>query len=96
MLKLKVLPQAVKDLESIYEFTLISWGFSQAEKYQDELYNYMITISKNPQIGSIYYFKKGNYRKLNGNRHIIFYRETNNEIIIVRFLHEKIDLNLNL
>ncbi len=96
MLKLKFLPQAVKDLESIYEFTFTSWGFRQAQKYQDELHNYMITICENPQIGTIYYFKKGNYRMLNANRHIIFYRQTNIEIIIVRILHEKMDLNLNL
>ena len=68
MLKLKILPQAVKDLESIYEFTFISWATHQAEKYQDELYDYMITICQNPQIGFIYYFKKGNYRKLKVNR----------------------------
>ena len=92
MLKLKILSQAVKDLESIYQFTLISRGFLQAEKYHDELYDFMIAICQNPQLGSIYYFKKGNYRKLNANRHIIFYRQANDEIIIVRILHERMDL----
>ena len=96
MLEIKILPQAVKDLESIYEFTFLSWGSPQAEKYQDELYDYMITICQNPQIGAIYYFKKGNYRMLNANRHLIFYRQTNVEIVVVRILHERVELNLNL
>ena len=96
MLKLNLSPQAVKDLESIYEYSFTRWGFSQAEKYHDELYNYIIEICQNPKIGSFYYFKEGNYRKLNSNRHIIFYRQSNKEIIVIRILHEKMDLNLNL
>ncbi len=96
MLELGLLPQAVIDLECIYEFTSISWGYNQAEKYHDELYDCMIAITQNPKIGLIYYFKEGNYRRININRHIIFYRQTNKQIILVRILHEKMDLKLNL
>lgn len=92
MYKLLLSPQAIIDLEDIYEYTLKTWGFSQAEKYQDELYDSIISISVNPLIGSIYYYKKGDYRKLNINRHLIFYRIEDENCLIIRILHERMDL----
>jgi len=93
MLDLKLSPKAIIDLEYIYEYTLSTWGFNQAEKYQDELYACMINISENPMLGSIYYFKSGNYRKMNINRHVIFYRQTKRDCLVVRILHERMDLH---
>jgi len=96
MLKLLLSPKAIIDVEEIFEFTYLTWGISQAEKYQDELFDSMITISNNPKIGSLYYHKKGNYRKLNVNRHLIFYRLTEQECIVIRILHERMDLKTKL
>jgi len=96
MLKLKLSPEAIKDLEVIFEYTYQSYGILQAEKYQDELFEGMLLIARNPEMGSIYYFKEGNYRKLNLNRHIVFYRNTENECVVVRILHERVDLKTNL
>jgi len=93
MLNLKLSPQAIIDIEDIYEFTFITWGIKQAEKYQDELYEGMLLISEKSEIGSVYYFKKGNYRKLLINRHLIFYSTIINDCIIIRILHERMDLD---
>jgi len=92
MLDLKLSPKAIIDLENIYEYTLSTWGLIQAEKYQNELYSCMISISENPILGSIYYFKSGNYRKMNINRHMIFYKQTKRDCLVIRILHERMDL----
>lgn len=92
MLKLLLSPQATNDLEDIYEYTLKTWGSSQAEKYQDELYDSFLSIADKPLIGSIYYYKKGDYRKLNINRHLVFYRIKDGNCLIIRILHERMDL----
>jgi len=92
MLELKLSPKAILDLEQIYEFTLHTWGITQAEKYQDELFTCMQLISETPKLGSIYYYKEGNYRKMNINRHIIFYKQIRHECIVVRVLHERMEL----
>jgi len=92
MLKLLLTPKAELDLEEIYEYPLMTWGFKQAEKYQDDLYDSILGILDNPKIGVIYYYKEGNYRKLNSNRHLIFYRISVTECIVVRILHERMDL----
>ena len=82
MLKLKLKPEALNDIEGIYEFTFANWGIRQAEKYQDELFEWMSRIIDNPQIGSVYYFSTGNYRKTQINKHLIFYRIEDNEEIL--------------
>jgi toxin ParE1/3/4 len=96
MLKLYLSPRAIEDLEDIYEYTLITWGLTQADKYQDLLYYSMNTILHSPQIGTKYPYKKGNYRKLNSNKHIVFYRIEDQKCVIIRILHEKMDFESNL
>ena len=96
MLRLKLSPKALQDVENIYEYTFVSWGIKQAEKYVDELNDAMIALCKKTELGSLYYFKSGNFRKMNVNRHILFYRRTEKELIVVRILHERMDLTMHL
>ena len=96
MLKLFITPKAEQDLEEIYEYTFLTWGSAQAEKYQDELFDCMTTISQSHQLGSVYHHIEGNYRKFNVNRHLIFYKVEREQCIITRVLHESIDLKHNL
>ena len=96
MLKLHVSPKAISDLEEIFDYTKRTWSLSQAEKYHDELYSGMLELGHDPSIGKAYFFKKGNYRYLNVNRHLIFYRYTLHNCIIIRVLHEAMDLNAHL
>lgn len=92
MLNLSLTPRATIDLEEIYSYTLNTWSLAQAEKYQDELFESMVSILQNHHIGTVYYHKEGNYRKLHSNRHLIFYRITDTHCIVIRILHERMDL----
>tara|TARA_B100000497_G_C7571757_1_gene344511 strand:+ start:247 stop:543 length:297 start_codon:yes stop_codon:yes gene_type:complete len=96
MLKLKLLPEAVKDLEQIFEYTFETWGIAQAYKYQDELFAGFTNIKKNPEIGSAYIHTKRGYRKHKINRHLIFYRFDSDICYVIRILHERMDLQTKL
>ena len=96
MIKLYLSPRAIEDLEEIYEYTLLTWGFTQADRYQDLLFHSMNSILEKPQIGSKYPYKKGDYRKLNSNKHIIFYKIEKMKCIVMRILHEKMDFESHL
>lgn len=96
MLKLLLAPMAERDLEDIFEYTFLTWGLEQAEKYQDELFDSMTDVLSNPKVGSLYYHKTGNYRKLKSNRHLIFYRVAGDECIVIRILHERMELKMKL
>jgi len=96
MLNLKLSPQAILDLEDIFEFTYSNWNLKQAEKYQDDFYEHFMMIIQNPEVGGKYEYKPGGYRKLNCNKHLIFYKIVESSCVIVRILHEQVDLTLKL
>ena len=80
----------------IFEYTAMSWGVYQAEKYQDELFAGMLLITKQEQLGKEYPYAETTYRKLHVNRHLIFYRVEDQTCVIVRVLHERMDIKKHL
>jgi toxin ParE1/3/4 len=95
MLKLQIKPEAERDLEKIYEYTLLSWGIQQAEKYQDELFHGMQLLLEQNDLGKIYPYSNRGYRKLHVNRHLIFYRIEKQKCVVVRILHDRMDIEKN-
>lgn len=92
MLKLLVLPRAEQDLAEIYTYTLEEWGIQQADRYQDELFKGMQTILNNPLIGKTYQHPELPYRMFHINRHLIFYRIQENNCLVVRVLHDSMNI----
>lgn len=91
MLKLKLSPKSIEDLEQIYRYTIEKWGIKQADKYQDELYLKMQNVASNPNLGQNYPYRIG-YMKTGINRHLIFYKIDKDECQIVRILHERMNI----
>ena len=93
MAKLKFTNKAVKDLSDIWRYTVDTWSESQADKYYRLIISACSTIAKKPQIGKEY---SEIYPDLKGkltSKHIIFYRELEDQSIeITRILHERMDL----
>jgi len=96
MLKLKIKPGAQNDLVKIFEYTAMNWGLSQAEKYQDDLYDGMQLLSEQEELGKDYPYSELSYRKLHVNRHLVFYRVEKQECIVVRILHDRMDIEEHL
>ena len=85
--------KAIEDLSGIWNYTFEYWSENQADFYYQMLIGSCDEISENPNIGKNY---KGIINKLFGLRvgkHIIFYKKTkDNEVEIIRILHEQMDL----
>jgi len=93
MAKYKLTHKAVDDLTSIWNYTLEKWSEKQADKYYNMLIDNFNEISKNPSLGKNYSDVLKNILGFRVGRHIIFYREIqNNGIEIIRILHELMDL----
>jgi len=92
MLKLKIKPEAENDLSKIYEYTASNWGIEQADSYQDGLYAGMKLITTQEQLGKEYPHAEMPYRKLHFKRHLLFYRIENRTCIIIRILHDRMDI----
>ena len=92
LLELKLKPEAGNDLRKIFEYTATSWAIDQAEKYQDVLFAGMILITRQEELGKEYQFAKLPYRKLHINRHLIFYRVEGRTCLIIRVLHDRMNI----
>lgn len=85
--------KAVEDLSKIWEYSYEVWSENQADAYYAFLLDTCKGIAENPQLGKQY---EGIHPSLFGyhaNRHIIFYTIlSKSEILVVRILHERMDL----
>lgn len=85
--------EAIDDLNNIWEYTFEKWSESQADKYYAMVKFACKEIGKNPEIGKEYNEISEKLFGLHSGRHIIFYRWIDeDEIEVVRILHERMDL----
>lgn len=93
MANFKLTRKAVEDLSEIWDYTFENWSEHQADKYYRLLLENCQKIAENSYLGKDY---SGIIKGIMGfrtGRHIIFYKKNENEeILILRFLHEQMDL----
>lgn len=91
--KYRLTNKAVDDLTQIWKYTIDKWSEHQADKYYQMLLNNFDDVANNPDLGKIYFEVKQDLFGYKAGRHIIFYLKIGeNEIEIIRILHEKMDL----
>jgi toxin ParE1/3/4 len=93
MAKYKLTNKAVDDLTQIWNYTFDKWSEKQADKYYQMLLDNCSVAAFNPEIGRNYSIVIDNLLGFRAGRHIIFYRQcAEDEIEIIRILHEQMDL----
>lgn len=98
MAKYRFTNKAVEDLSDIWEYTINVWSERQADVYYDMLIDCCQKITTNPRIyGSRYEEVAEDLYGYRANKHIIFYRILpNDDILVIRILHQKMDLKHHL
>lgn len=94
MAKYHLTNKAVEDLTNIWEYTVDAWSERQADDYYNMLIASYQKITENPQLFGLKYeeIAEGLYG-YRANKHIIFYRIlTGGDILIIRILHQRMDL----
>ncbi|MFD2914656.1 type II toxin-antitoxin system RelE/ParE family toxin [Psychroserpens luteus] len=93
MSKFKLTNKAVEDLSNIWYYTFDTWSEKQADIYYESLILNCQVIADNSYLGINYDGITHDLLGMKVNRHIIFYRITNeNYVEITRILHERMDL----
>ncbi len=93
MAKVVLRQEAIDDLNAIWDYTFEEWSESQADKYYLALKFDCIQIGENPKLGKVYHGINKNLLGLRSGKHIIFYQQiAEDEIEIIRILHERMDL----
>lgn len=82
---------AAEDFASIYEYTLLNFGVFQADAYTDNLENTFYLLSGSPLIGYECPEVGDGVRRYNHQRHAIFYRQREQDIFIIRILHQQME-----
>jgi len=81
-------PKAREDMESVWLYTFSQWGHEQTEKYIDDLAAAVDLLTSNPRLGKNCDSIRRGYRKHPTLRHVIYYREVDYGIEIIRVLHD--------
>lgn len=97
MAKVILRQEAIEDLNNIWDYTFEQWSETQADKYYATIKLACNGIGKNPDVGKKYVGISKNLLGLKSGKHIIFYRLiSNDEIEVIRILHERMDLKKRL
>jgi toxin ParE1/3/4 len=93
MAKVILRQKAIDDLNDIWDYTFDQWSEKQADKYYSSLKFACKEIGENPDLGREYTEIKRNLLGFKSGKHIIFYHIiSEEEIEVIRILHERVDL----
>lgn len=93
MAKVILRQKAIDDLNEIWDYTFEQWSENQADKYYGTLKSVCNEIGANPDVGREYSGIIRNLLGFKSGKHIIFYHViSENEIEVIRILHERMDL----
>ena len=84
-------PRALRDLESIYQYSLEQWGNARAEAYLSEINRTFESLAKNDKLGRDYSRVSADLYAYNIAAHVIFYTPTPTGILVIRVLHKSMD-----
>lgn len=88
---------AREDIIAIGRFTADKWGKCQRNKYLKQLDNAFELLARQPDIGRDADSVKPGYKKYSQGSHIVFYRAgTASRIVVIRILHNSMDVDLHL
>ena len=91
-MKITFTKEADEDLREILGYSIAQFGLIRAEKYYFDLQSKFDSILEKTSHSTDYSFVEEGLRRTNHMKHAIFYRLTDQEIIIIRVLHQKMDV----
>lgn len=86
-----VSPAARADLVDIWKYTATTWNAEEADAYLDSLEGGIERLNVYPKLGIDYGHVLPGYRRLHIERHGVFYKILEQEVLVVRILHEEMD-----
>lgn len=92
--RLRVSGPARADLAGIGDYTGRVWGIAQKNRYLGAIGDRFRTLLQTPGLGAPRDDISRGLRALVAERHVIFYRETETEVRIVRVLHANMDVEV--
>ena len=84
--------QADADLQSIFEYSIVTWGEEQAQRYKGQLAAGFSKLATSPELlGRVREDLPSGYYSYLIKRHLVIYRYTLTTLEIARILHERME-----
>lgn len=96
MKRLFVADRAKADIHSLREYTEAQWGIEQQRRYLHGLFDRMRQLRHHPRLGRPRDDLRAGLRSLISGSHMIYYRETEDLVVILRVLHVRMDVSSRL
>ena len=81
--------RAEEDFLQIGAFTIDRWGVDQTDRYLTQLETCCRQIADMPAMGHVANEVRPGLRRIEHGRHVIFYRELSDGVLVVRILHDR-------
>ena len=92
----KLSEAAAGDIENILTRSTLDFGVVRTETYYQSLTHCLELLGSHPEMGSRVDEIRLNYRCFLHESHVIFYKQREQDILIVRILHKRMDTNRSL
>ena len=92
MKDLIVTPLADADLIAIYDYTADRWGLAQADRYLGEIHSRIAGLCDGQTVSSSAAEVRDGLRRVVAGRHVVFLRESEAVVEVVRVLHQREDV----
>ncbi len=91
-LKFELSKLALKDINSIWDYTAEQWSVSQANNYYKQIFEVIDLICENPEIGKSIKLVKEEHRSKIARSHMIIYKIRKDKVLVDRILHQRMDI----
>lgn len=95
-MKIELSEAADGDLRAIYKYSYRRFGEEQADRYYKNLWACFHRLAENPRLGRRRADIHPPVHSHQHDRHVIFYDVHDDRILIVRVLHERMDIDRHL
>ncbi len=92
----KLSEAAASDIEELLARSVLDFGLARTETYYQSLTQCLELLGDNPEMGSTMDDIRKGYRCFLHESHAIFYTTREQDILIVRILHKRMDADRNL
>ncbi len=84
--------RAAGDIAGIADYTIERFGIDQARRYRDGLERCFETLAENPLLGRSAEELAPDLRRFEHQAHVVFYKPEDWGVLVVRVLHESMDV----
>jgi len=92
----RLTPRAAEDLDAIADYTMVTWGLDQLERYLQLLNDRFEWLARNPLAGRERNDVHRGYRSFPEGSHVIFYIVSGDHVDVIGIPHKSMDIGPHL